>query len=142
MRQVSDETVRQLSIDCGQALLKVGASAADEARVPAWLFEPGMFVGVGALAFWMRQRFPTLEPRSIRRAAAHLGVSVLLFNLVPIVVRASMGALPRPLAVAVAIAVVTVPSFCYLLLSVIWLFTRMHDEIGSSPRGGHPAALE
>ena len=101
-----------------------------------------MFIGVGALAAWMHVKFPRLEPRSIRRAAVHMGASVLLFNFVPLVVRLTMTSLPRPLSVAVAIAAVTVPSFCYLLMSVIWMLARMRDEIGSSPRGGHPAPLD
>jgi hypothetical protein len=101
-----------------------------------------MFIGVGALAVWVHVKFPRLEPRSIRWAAFHMGAAVVLFNCVPLVVRLTMTSLPQPLSVAVAIALVTVPSFCYLLMSVIWMLTRVRDDIGSSPRGGHPAALD
>jgi asparagine N-glycosylation enzyme membrane subunit Stt3 len=107
--------------------------------VPHWLFEPGMFLGVGALAVWMHVRFPKLEPRSMRLALVHLGGAVLLFNLAPMIVGLSMTSLPQPLSVAVAIAGVTIPTFCYVLMSVIWLLARIRDEIGSTPRGGHPA---
>jgi hypothetical protein len=98
-----------------------------------------MLIGVGVLAVWMHVRFPKLAPRSIRWAIVHVGASVLLFNFVPLVVHLAVTSLPQPLSVVVAIAGVTVPTFCYVLMSVIWLLIRMHGEIGSTPRGGHPA---
>jgi hypothetical protein len=100
-----------------------------------------MYIGVGVLAVWMHVRFPRLEPQSMRGAFVHLGASVVLFNFVPLVVHLAMTSLPQPLSVAVAIAGVTVPSFCYVLMSVIWLLTRMRGGIGSTPRGGHPARV-
>jgi hypothetical protein len=98
-----------------------------------------MLIGVGSLAVWIHVRFPKLAPRSIRWAIVHLSASVLLFNFVPLVVHLAVTSLPQPLSVVVAIAGVTVPTFCYVLMSVIWLLTRMHSELGSTPRGGHPA---
>jgi hypothetical protein len=107
--------------------------------VPRWLFEPGMFLGVGTLAIWMHVRFPKLEPRSTRAMLVHLGGAVLLFNFAPMVVGLAMTSLPQPLSVAVAVAGVTIPTFCYVLMSVIWLLARIRGEMGSTPRGGHPA---
>jgi len=98
-----------------------------------------MFLGVGALAIWMHLRFPKLEPRSMRVTFVHLGCAVVLFNFAPITVGLAMTSLPRPLSVAVAVAGVTIPTFCYVLMSVIWLLARLRGEMGSTPRGGHPA---
>jgi hypothetical protein len=99
-----------------------------------------MLLGVGTLAIWTYVRFPRLQPASIRGALIHLGVSTVLFNLVPLLIHLTIEAVSRPFSVVISIACITVPAFCYLLTSVIWLLVRLRDGVGSSPRGGHPVS--
>ena len=104
------------------------------------MLEPAMFLGLGAVAVWTYFRFPGLRPRSLVRAAVHVAVSFLGFALLP----ATLGVLLPVLALhglrtAVALTLLIV-ALTYLLLSWVWLITRiLHDLLGGTPRGGHPA---
>jgi ABC-type uncharacterized transport system permease subunit len=104
------------------------------------LFEPLMFLGVGMLALWVHVRLPRLKPGTLRTAAVHVIVSFAGFALAPILVRATLHALPLHLAVVIAIAAITIPTLCYVLLSWLWFIVRMIDAGTSTPRGGHPVS--
>jgi hypothetical protein len=104
------------------------------------LFEPLMFLGVATLAMWVHVRLPRLKPGTLRTAAVHVIVSIAGFALAPILVRATLHALPVPLAVVIAIAAITIPTLCYVLLSWVWFIARVIDTGTSTPRGGHPAS--
>ena len=101
------------------------------------LFFPEMLAGVGLLAVWVHVRFPRLEPASLRLASLHVAASIVIFHFVPLGLHEMVLRLPLPLSVAVAVGVVLVPTFCYVLLSWLWLLARLRDHLGSSPRGGH-----
>jgi hypothetical protein len=101
-------------------------------------FTPAMFVGVGLLAVWVHLRFPRLEPGSLRRASVHTAIAIGIFHFVPISLHQLVVHLPMPLSVVLAVSVLLVPTFCYVLLSWLWLLARLRDHMGSSPRGGHP----
>jgi hypothetical protein len=98
-----------------------------------------MLAGVGLLALWVHVRFPRLEPASLQRASLHVAASIVTFHFVPLGLHEMVRHLPLPLSVAVAVAGLVVPAFCYVLLSWLWLLARLRDHMGSSPRGGHPA---
>jgi hypothetical protein len=110
---------------------------ADDLRM-RHLFMPCTFVGVGFLALWVHVRFPALEPRSLRRASIHVAFSFILFRLVPPALHPVLRTFPLPVSVAVAMSALIVPTFCYVLLSWLWLLARIRDHAASPPRGGHP----
>jgi hypothetical protein len=97
-----------------------------------------MFIGVGAVALWVHVRFPRLQPGSLRGAVVHCALALAIFNGVPFCAHEARLLLPTTLAIIVAEATVIIPSFCYVLLSWLWLLARVRDQIGSSPKGGHP----
>lgn len=107
------------------------------------MFEPAMLIGLGAVAIWLHLRYPRLRPGSLLRAIAHVGLSFGGFALLP----AALGALlplfashTSQLCAGLALLIV---SFTYVLLSWVWLIARiLHDLLGGTPRGGHPAANE
>ena len=107
------------------------------------MLEPATLIGLGAVAVWLHVRYPRLRPGSLVRAVAHVAVSFGAFMLLP----AALGLL-LPLTashasqVGAALALL-VPSLTYVLLSWVWLIARiLHDLLGGSPRGGHPASAE
>lgn len=107
------------------------------------MLEPAMFIGLGGVAVWLHLRCPRLRPGSLMRAIGHVGVSFCLFALLP----AGLGALlplfdarESQLLVTLALLIVTLT---YVLLSWVWLIARvLHDLLGGTPRGGHPASSE
>jgi hypothetical protein len=105
------------------------------------LFEPAMFLGVGALAVWVHARLPRLKPKTLRVAAVHVLLSIVSFSIAPIPVRAAVHALPIPLSIVVAIGAITIPALCYVLLSWVWFIARVIDTGASRPSGGHPASV-
>jgi hypothetical protein len=101
------------------------------------LFMPGMFAGVGLIALWVHIRYPRLEPKSLKRAALHIAVSIAIFHFAPIGLHEIVVHLPLPVSVVVGVSAWLVPTFCYVLLSWLWLLAKLRDQTGS-PRGGHP----
>jgi hypothetical protein len=88
------------------------------------MLQPAMFIGLGAVAFWLYLRFPRLRPGSLVLAAVHVAVSFGLFALLPLGLRSLLPALPSsehaPFVLALLIATLT-----YLLLSWVWLLARI-----------------
>lgn len=98
------------------------------------MLEPAMLIGLGAVAVWLHVRYPRLRPGSLARAVAHVVLSFGAFALLP----AALSALPSQPLVALALLIV---GLTYVLLSWVWLIARiLHDLLGGSPRGGHPAS--
>ena len=107
------------------------------------MFEPAMLIGLGAVAIWLHLRYPRLRPRSLVRAIAHVAISFGGFALLP----AALGALlplfaTRTSQICAGLALL-MAIFTYVLLSWVWLIARiLHDLLGGTPRGGHPAPNE
>lgn len=99
------------------------------------LFEPALFVGLGAVAVWTDVKYPKLRPASLLRAMLNVGVSFGAFALLPTL----LGVLPPHLYVALALLF---PSLTYLLLSWYWLLARLVEMLGGTPRGGLPVPNE
>jgi hypothetical protein len=117
--------------------LKDSPGGADETDMRQ-LFMPGAFVGVGLIAVWVHVRFPRLQPSSLKGATVHTAASFAVFSFVPVTLHAIVIRMPVPWSVIAGVTVLIVPTFCYVLLSWLWLLARIRDHAGSSPRGGHP----
>jgi hypothetical protein len=97
------------------------------------MLEPAMLIGLGAVAVWLHVRYPQRRPGSLVRAVGHVAASFGAFALLPM----TLGLLPLRLYLALALLIVTLT---YVLLSWVWLIARiLHDLLGGTPRGGHPA---
>lgn len=107
------------------------------------MLEPAMLIGLGAVAIWTHLRFPGLRPSSLMRAAVQVIVSFGAFASVPLALSLLLPLLSShtlQISSALALLMLTVT---YLLLSWVWLIARiLHDLLGGTPRGGHPAATE
>jgi len=101
--------------------------------------EAATFVGLGAVAVWLYVRCPGLRPRTLVRAALHVGVSFTLFDIVPAGLHLCL-LLPPPASVILFVTGMLLPTLLYVLLSWLWLIARLHDLGSSTPRGGHPVA--
>jgi hypothetical protein len=103
------------------------------------MLELAMFLGLGVVAVWTHVRFPRLRPGSVVGAALHVAVSFLAFALLPNAFGALLPHVPtRAEASYVALALL-IPILTYLLLSWVWLVSRILHDLGGTPRGGHPA---
>jgi hypothetical protein len=107
------------------------------------MLEPAMFLGLGAVAFWLYVRCPRLRPNSILRAAVHVAASFLAFALLPAALGRLLPLLPSHVLQLEVVLALLLPLFTYVLLSWIWLVARvLHDLFGGTPRGGHPVSGE
>jgi hypothetical protein len=97
------------------------------------LFEPAMFIGLGAVAMWTDFNYPELRPASLSRAVLHVGLSFCAFALLP----ALLGILPPQLYLALALLFL---GLTYVLLSWVWLLARIVQMLGGKPRGGLPVS--
>jgi hypothetical protein len=104
------------------------------------MLEPAMFMGLGAVAVWTHVRFPGLRPGSLLRAIVLVVVSFGAFALLPLLLSLALPLLPsHMLQISSALALLMV-TLTWLLLSWVWLIARiLHDLLGGTPRGGHPA---
>ena len=104
------------------------------------MLEPAMLIGLGAVAIWTHLRFPGLRPGSLKRAILHVAVSFLAFAALPFALGLLLPLAPsRASAPYIALALL-MPLLSYVLLSWVWLIARiLHDLLGGTPRGGHPA---
>jgi len=105
------------------------------------MLEPAMLAGLGAVAVWAHVRFPGLRPSSLLRAAVQVAVSFGAFALLPAVQGLALPRLSSPALQVSATLALLMACMTYLLLTWVWLIARiLHDLLGGTPRGGHPAA--
>jgi hypothetical protein len=107
------------------------------------MLEPAMLIGLGAVAGWTYCRFPGRRPRSLVRAVLHVALSFVGFMLLPLTLRLLLPLVSSHGARVVLALTLLFPAFAYVLLSWVWLIARiLHDLLGGTPRGGHPATGE
>ena len=107
------------------------------------MLEPAMFIGLGAVAVWVYLRCPRFRPGSLVWAAVHVAVAFGAFMLLPTVLNLLLPAVPSHMARPCVVLALLIPQLTYVLLSWIWLIARiLHDLLGGTPRGGHPAATD
>ena len=87
-------------------------------------------LGSATLAFWVAQCLPRLAPKSLRTAAVHLTVALVLGAFLSPLMRLVPG-LPARSAVFIALFAVALPALTYMLLSGMWLLMVV---------AGHPLA--
>ena len=105
------------------------------------MLEPATFIGLGAVAVWLYVRYPRLRPGSLVRAILHVALSFAGFALLPAALNVLLPLLSSRPAQVCAILALLIVSLTYVFLSWIWLIARiLHDLLGGTPRGGHPAA--
>lgn len=98
-----------------------------------------LIVAAGAaLALWSFSYFASRRPHGFRRAAAHvIAAHFLVHEAARPAVKLTVGHVPPPYAMVIALAVITVPALTYLLLTWLWLLACVRDAMGG-PSGGHP----
>ena len=107
------------------------------------MLEPAMFVGLGLVAIWTYVRYPRLRPRSLVLAALHVAVSFGAFAVLPMVLSFLLPLLPSQALQPCVVLALLIATLTYVLLSWVWLIARiLHDLLGGTPRGGHPASAE
>lgn len=107
------------------------------------MFEPAMLIGLGTVAIWLHVRFPRVRPRSLVQAIAHVAISFGGFALLPAALGALLPLFATHTSQLCAGLALLMAIFTYVLLSWIWLIARiLHDLLGGTPRGGHPATNE
>jgi hypothetical protein len=104
------------------------------------MLEPAMFLGLGAVAVWAYVRYPRLRPRSLLLAAVHVVVSFAGFAVLPVLLSVVLPVLPTRASQPYFVLSLLMPTLTYLLLSWVWLIARILQNIGGSPRGGHPVS--
>jgi hypothetical protein len=107
------------------------------------MLEPAMFIGLGLVAVWAHVRFPGPRPGSLLRAIVHVGISFGVFAVLPTALGFLLPLTPSPMLARYVVLAVLIPALTYVLLSWVWLLARvLHDLLGGTPRGGHPASSE
>jgi hypothetical protein len=78
-------------------------------------------VGAGAIALWIDARFPRLAPDEMRTALIHVGVSIVVAQLiVPIGMKVLLSLETVP-ATLLAVFGVAFPAVVYALLAGLWV---------------------
>jgi heme O synthase-like polyprenyltransferase len=91
-------------------------------------------VGAGAIAVWIDARFPRLAPEEMRRALIHVGISIVVAQLlVPIGMRLLLG-VETHVATLFAIFGVAFPAIVYALLSGVWVIKLTTGALRSNMR--------
>jgi hypothetical protein len=91
-------------------------------------------VGAGAIAVWIDVRFPRLAPDEMRRALIHVGISIVVAQLlVPIGMHLLLSVEQVP-ATLVAIFGVAFPAIVYALLAGLWVIKLTTGALSSHMR--------
>lgn len=107
------------------------------------MLEPAMFIGLGLVAVWLHVRYPRLRPGTLVRAIVHVAVSFAGFSLLPWALGVLLPLLSAHASQVSAAITLLILSLTYVLVSWVWLIARiLHDLLGGTPRGGHPATTE
>jgi hypothetical protein len=105
------------------------------------MLEPAMFLGLSLVAIWAYLRYPRLRPRSLVGATVHVAISFMGFALLPMTLGVLLPLTPSRALVPYVVLALLIPTLTYVLLSWVWLIARiLHDLLGGTPRGGHPAS--
>jgi len=87
-------------------------------------------LGAATLALWVAVRLPRLAPQSIRAAAVHMILALLLSFAMEPALQLVPG-LPARLSVLIALFAIALPAMTYMFLSGVWFLKLM---------AGHPLA--
>lgn len=79
-----------------------------------------VLLGGAAIALWIEVRFPRLAPRDMRRTMFHVGISIVVAQLVVPAVMHVTAAGGDPVRTLVAIFGIGFPALTYCLLASIW----------------------
>jgi hypothetical protein len=84
------------------------------------VFAVSLVLGAGAIAVWITVRFPKLTPDGLRPVLIHVGVAMLLAQLVPFGILLPISGSAAVQLIA-GIFVVALPVLIYTLVAAIWL---------------------
>ena len=101
-----------------------------------------MFIGLGAVAVWAYVNYPRLRPGSLITAVLHVIVAYAAFASLPALLSVLLPLLPSRAAQPYVVLTLLIGVLTYVLLSWVWLIARILQEIGGTPRGGHPVSTE
>jgi hypothetical protein len=104
------------------------------------MLEPAMLIGLGAVAGWTHVNYARLRPGSLLRATVRVAVSFAGFALLPMALSVVLPLLPSRSSQLYLALGLLVPTLTYLLLSWVWLIARILQDLGGTPRGGHPVS--
>jgi len=98
------------------------------------LFLVAFAAGAAAVAWWVDARFPTLAPESMRLALIHVGISIVVGQLlVPAVIKTTTGT-GLPELIFVVIVGVGLPALVYCFLSALWIMKLLAGQLRGFPR--------
>ena len=106
------------------------------------MLEPAMLIGLGLVAVWTYVNYPRLRPSSLIWAVMHVMVSFASFALLPAFLSVVLPLLPSRASQPYLVLALLIPALTYLLLSWVWLISRILHDIGGKPRGGHPVSAK
>ena len=90
-------------------------------------------VGSAGIAWWIDTRFPALGPESLRAAVIHVGVSVVVAQLiVPAGLHFIVGYGSQPITLA-AVFGIALPALTYSFLAAIWVLKLVRGMLGGLP---------
>jgi hypothetical protein len=78
-------------------------------------------LGAGLIALWINFRFPKLAPEGIWTAAVHVGVAILVGQVILPGMNAAVPDLPPAAQALVITFVLALPTLVYVLLASIWV---------------------
>ena len=90
-------------------------------------------VGSAAVAWWIDARFTTLSPESLRTALIHVGISVVVAQLiVPPGLHVLVGAGSQVVTLA-ALFGLALPALVYSFLAALWVLKLVRGMLGGLP---------
>jgi hypothetical protein len=101
------------------------------------IFTLSAISGSLVLAIWVFACLPRLRPSTLKVAVVNVVASFAVFHLGPTLIVVCGHVAPPLVAVAMAVALVTLPLLTYMYVSWIWLLGVIAKHLSGRPRGGH-----
>jgi hypothetical protein len=92
-----------------------------------------LVLGAAAIALWITVRFPRLMPNGLKPVLLHLGLAVVLAQLVPFGILLPISESPAVQLIA-GIFTVALPVLIYTLVAAIWLVRIAQNALGGMLR--------
>lgn len=92
-----------------------------------------LVLGAAAIALWITVRFPKLTPHRLRPILVHMGIALLLAQLVPFGIMLPISGSAAVQLIA-GIFAVALPVLVYTLLIFIWLLLVAQNALGGMLR--------
>jgi hypothetical protein len=91
-------------------------------------------LGAGAIALWIDVRFPRLAPEEMRPALIHVGISIVVAQLLVPIGMHFLLSLESHIATLFAIFAIAFPAISYALLAGLWVIKLTTGALRSHMR--------